>query len=291
MEQKRDLAIVLRWVPYEERHRIVTALTENHGRITALARNSIQSRRFGGALEPFSASEWRFVERRGAELFRIEEATIRRSFDSIRTDFEAFSLASVFNETMLRIAPEHEPCPDLFKVLSNALAALEELLAFEKADPIKAPKNARIGLLNAYLAKILQWSGSQPQLDCCFGCQTSLHSLDPHHFVTCRVAEAAWLCPDCRGTRQITHREGQAFSQFGLRVTPAALRDFYSALVTPMRQIVPTLTADLAEQTELFQFMEALFVYHIPGFDRSQMKSLRFLNLSPGSSSGSNVIF
>jgi len=50
-----DLAIVLRAVPYEERHRIVTALTEHHGKITGMAKNAIQSRRFGGCLETFTA--------------------------------------------------------------------------------------------------------------------------------------------------------------------------------------------------------------------------------------------
>ena len=58
MEQKRDLAIVLRWVPYEERHRVVTALTENHGKISALAlwrsraiASSLRSRAFSAAAD------------------------------------------------------------------------------------------------------------------------------------------------------------------------------------------------------------------------------------------------
>src|SRR5262249_45008753 len=111
MERKKDLAIVLRWVPYEDRHRVVTALTENHGRISALARNSIQSRRFGGALEPFAASEWHFVERPGAELYRVEEAQIRRGFEDLRKDFDRLSLASLLNEIILKLTHEREPCP------------------------------------------------------------------------------------------------------------------------------------------------------------------------------------
>src|SRR6187551_429479 len=100
MDQKRDLAIVLRSIPYEERHRIVTALTEQHGQVTGLARNAIQSRRFGGCLEAFAASEWQFVIKPGAELVRIEQAQIRRSFDGLRKDFERLSMASVFGEIM-----------------------------------------------------------------------------------------------------------------------------------------------------------------------------------------------
>src|SRR5687768_422160 len=128
MQHKQDLAIVLRTVVFEERHRIVTALTENHGRISALARNSIQSRRFGGSLEPFTAADWRFVETRpGADLFRLEEANTRRGFENLRKDFERLSMASLFNELMLKLAPEHEPCPDLFRMHANALAVLDEM--------------------------------------------------------------------------------------------------------------------------------------------------------------------
>src|SRR3954447_1857160 len=109
MQEIRDLAIVLRSVPYEDRHRVVTALTENHGKISALARNSIQSRRFGGALDAFVASEWSFVGRVGADLFRVERAVVRRAFEGLRKDFEKLSLASVFGELMIRLAPEREP--------------------------------------------------------------------------------------------------------------------------------------------------------------------------------------
>ena len=112
MQPERDLAIILKTVIYEERHRIVTALTENHGVISALARNSIQSRRFGGTLEPFTASEWLFAQKPGADLARLEEASIRRSFEGLRADFERLSIASVMNEMMLRTAPRYEPCPD-----------------------------------------------------------------------------------------------------------------------------------------------------------------------------------
>src|SRR5688572_25025319 len=127
MEPKRDLAIILKSIVFEERHRIVTALTENHGLVSALARNSIQSRRFGGSLEPFTASEWFFVGKPGAELFSIREAHVKRSYEGLRKSFERLSMASVFNELMMRLAPQHEPCPELFRMHSNALAALEEM--------------------------------------------------------------------------------------------------------------------------------------------------------------------
>src|SRR5476649_2404312 len=92
MLQKRDTAIILRTVLYEERHRIVTALTEAHGLVTAMAKNCISSRRFGGALDPFVASEWLFTEKPGAEVLQLQEAVAKRSFEGLRKDFERLSL-------------------------------------------------------------------------------------------------------------------------------------------------------------------------------------------------------
>src|SRR6185437_133148 len=100
MQSKRDLAIILRAVPYQERHRVVTALTEQHGQISAIAKNSIQSRRFGGCLDLFAASEWIFTYSPGAELYHLTEAKIREPFDGLHKSFEKLSLASVFNEYM-----------------------------------------------------------------------------------------------------------------------------------------------------------------------------------------------
>jgi DNA repair protein RecO len=195
MGPTKDLAIILRSVAFEDRHRIVTALTERHGQISGLARNSIQSRRFGGTLEPFTASEWLFVEKPGAELVQLNEAIIRRSFEGIRKDFERLSLASVFSEFMLRIAPKNENCVDLFKLHSNALAALEEMPEGE------ASERTILLLLNGYLAKALQWSGNQPRLQACQSCKRSLDTLSPTDSITCLISDAAWLCPNCRSSQ------------------------------------------------------------------------------------------
>jgi DNA repair protein RecO len=275
MGPTKDLAIVLRSIPYEDRHRIVTALTETHGQISGLARNSIQSRRFGGTLEPFTASEWLFVEKPGAELVQLNEATIRRSFEGIRKDFERLSLASVFSEFMLRISPKNESCVDLFKLHSNALAALEEMPSDQTNE------RTILLLLNGYLAKALQWSGNQPQLQNCHSCKRGLDTLEPSDSVTCLISDAAWLCPNCRGTKtgHIRDHGDQGFQAAQIRTSPMALIDFLMSLVSPIRQIPAHASASLEDHKYLFKFIEALLVYHIPGFDRTPMKGLRFLGL------------
>ncbi len=279
MEKKRDLAIVLRSVAFQERHRIVTALTEEHGLVTAMAKNSVQSRRFGGAIEPFAASLWHFNEKEGAEMLFLEKAEIRRSYEGLRRDFERLSLASLFNELMLKLAPPRQPAPELFRMHSNALAELED-----------APgAGIEPALLNAYLAKLLHWSGSQPQIEACLHCERPLDSLEPGQAVSCVVADAGWVCSSCRAqdTRHVRKdmnfgaSESRVFDHALLRITSTAVQDFQRSLVAPIRQAVSLAQASRNEHLQLFRFLEALCTYHLPGVDRQSLKSLKFLDLTP----------
>jgi DNA repair protein RecO (recombination protein O) len=289
MQSKRDLAIILKSIPYEERNRIVTALTETHGVVSALARNAIQSRRFGGTLEAFVASEWTFVEKPGTELLRLEEAVIRRAYDGIRADFDLLSVASVMNELMLKVAPKHEPCPDLFRLHANALAYLEETaLKGKKSQPLK-PTNLSPGaldietlaLLNGYMTKLLQWSGNQPQLERCLGCETSISHMQKNQSLNCVINDAGWICASCRSsdTQHVRDREGLSFRHASLRVTPAAIRDFQMSMHLPIRQIPTAAEASIREHQDLFKFLEALAIFHLPGFEQKPLKSMRFIEL------------
>ncbi|CAK9250350.1 unnamed protein product [Sphagnum jensenii] len=222
MEPIRDLAIVLRTTAFQDRHRIVTALTENFGLVSGMARNAIQSRRFGGSLDPFVAAEWSFIDKPGADLLRIEEATVRRSYEGFRGDFERLTLASVMNEIMIKVAPAREACPDLFRLHANALAYLEDQ-ALKKAPP------ESLSLLNGYITKVLQWSGNQPQLSHCMGCGLSIDNLSNEQSLTCVVADAGWVCVNCRKTEthHVQERRGQSFSHSSIRISPAAKHSLF----------------------------------------------------------------
>lgn len=270
----RDRAIILRAVPFEDRHRVVTALTESHGRISALARNCIQSRRFGGALELFTASEWEFSQRsEGADLYHLQEARAIRTHEGLRTHFAKMAMASLLGELMLRVSPEREACVDLFKLHANALSALDEIDA--EVPPI--------AFLNGYLAKLLQWSGNQPRLQQCLECSRTLQSLWQQDAPACLaviVQEAGWICEECRrgGVLHVRSRsEGQGVEM--LEVGADAMADFFMSLVTPIRQVAATAHAGDESHRALFRVLEALMIYHVPGFDRLPLNSLKFLGL------------
>jgi DNA repair protein RecO len=262
MEIKQDLAIVLRSVFYEERHRIVTALTEKHGLISAMAKNSVQSKRFGGTLDLFAASLWSFSEKPSSQLVFLQEAEIKRPYEGLRKNFEKLSLASAFNEIILRLAPEGAPNSELFKLYSNALAVLEES---EKVEDW-------IYFLNAFFIKILRWSGHPPRLSHCLECEAELESvLKQSEELTCSIADAGWVCENCRLSA--------GFQGLKLRLSTVALLDFVILLQVPFRQVRATVQGTVQHHEELFKFVEALVRYHLPGFDRQPIQSLKFLGL------------
>ncbi|MEK7690826.1 MAG: DNA repair protein RecO, partial [Bdellovibrionota bacterium] len=183
----RDLAVVLRVVPYEERHQMVTALTRHHGRVTAIALNSVQSRRFGGTLQPFAASEWMWKPQGRnpqAEVIRLDEALSRRSYDGIRRDYARLTGASALVELFIKAAPEREPCEELFLLLTHALAAIEESPSIGLDFGIQA-------IVNGVVARLLRWAGVRPATETCRGgCGLGCQDLGDSTVVATSIADA-----------------------------------------------------------------------------------------------------
>src|SRR5436853_6862297 len=99
------LALVLRTRPYGESDRIVTFLTEDHGKLTGIAKGAKNSRRrFGGTLEPFVRIRAVFRQRTGAELaflLRCEFLGVWRTFSQDLDRFAAGSYVLELTERMV----------------------------------------------------------------------------------------------------------------------------------------------------------------------------------------------
>ena len=91
--QRTDLAFILKSQPYKERDKLVTILTENHGKITGIAKGAIHSRRYGGSLDLFTCSNISYKESSTSELVRIDEATAKKDFLALRNNLENISAA------------------------------------------------------------------------------------------------------------------------------------------------------------------------------------------------------
>jgi recombinational DNA repair protein (RecF pathway) len=224
----------------------------------------VQSRRFGGALELFTAADWIWNQRfESSELLQLQEAQALRSHEGIRLDFQKMAMASLFSELMV-------------KLHANALAALEEGV-FSPTPPI--------ALLNGYLAKLLQWSGNQPRFQHCLDCGKTLQSYweagsSQVAVLTMVVQAGGWICSECR-IQGLTHIQERSEIQ-GIEILEVgtdAMADCLMSLVTPIRQVPLTAHASDSAHRSLFRVLEAFLVFHLPGFDRLPLKSLQFLRL------------
>ncbi|MFZ9595186.1 MAG: DNA repair protein RecO [Bdellovibrionia bacterium] len=270
MEVFKDLALVLKTIAYQDRHRIVTALTQNHGQITVLAKNAIQSRRFGGSLDLFVVSEWQFTMKPGAELYFLNETQVRESFEGLRKDFQKLSLASVLNEVILRITPEAVGSSDFFRLLFNSLTCITECQA-----------GIEVPLLNAFLAKILQCSGHPPLLTQCASCDTRLEQLDPTVRLSLSISKASWVCPTCsfQKTAHLQDRHGESLEQVLKKLSVGMIQEIKTLLEVPIRQVPLHIRGSIPDHHELFEFFEAFMIFHLPGFDRKPLNGIRFLGL------------
>jgi DNA repair protein RecO (recombination protein O) len=181
-----DLAIILRSQPLQERDRLVTMLTENHGKISGVAKGAIHSRRFGGTLDLFACSSVRWKETQG-DLVRIEEANVRRDFLELRNRLENISAAGHFVDLCLRLTEERLAAREVFLLLAHYLKLLEEHAAtFE--------------IVRSFEIKLLVRLGWAPVLEECIACLSPFFAeeLSPEDsFVSLEVEKGGFLCHRC----------------------------------------------------------------------------------------------
>jgi DNA repair protein RecO len=254
----RDLCYVLKTYPYKERDLIAVLFSEKRGKFSGIARNGVQSRRFGGCLDLFTCSEFeldlktiRLAEATDEALVQVLSAQLKHASGSLGKAFEKLSGASALNEILLRSIPSQRPAPELFKLYSNALFAIEENPP-EKALPI----------VNAFILKITQWLGVQPQLTRCLSCSKPLNEIEGDR-VMAQVAQGAWICSGCTQERS------------EISLTKNVILDAYHSMLHPIRKI--EFVAFQKEHEELLDFLEKHLQYFVPGLDRAPLGSLRFL--------------
>lgn len=254
MRIERELVITLRSVPYEERSRILTGLSERFGRVSAMARNSVQSRRFGDSLDLFTAANWEIAWKEEADLHRLDKAETQRAFPKLAKDYGKFTLACAFGELALRLSHPDQPAPELFRLLSNALVALEELPEY---DP---------RILTAFFSKSLQLAGSSPGFLTCSGCGKELVSLQPTDEVSLSLERGFFTCPDCMS--------GAAPGEF---VKVAVVYDFMKAQELPIRKFIEHALGSRADHRAFQGILERFAAFHVPGFDRTPLQSFKMI--------------
>ena len=178
-------ALVLRTVNYGESDRIVTLLTAASGKISALAKGARASRkRFGAALSPFGFGEASLRERRGQDLWLLEEMHTARGFSRLGLELGRFGHASYACELCLHLCPPHVPEPVVLSLLVSLLDRLDRL----PLETRPAPEPLRV-----FELQLLQAVGLGLSLESCAACGGEVPEAD---YVPLDLARGGVICTD-----------------------------------------------------------------------------------------------
>jgi DNA repair protein RecO (recombination protein O) len=178
-------AFLLRSVDYGESDRIVTLLTEQRGRVSAIARGARRSqKRFGGALEPFALLEVSLARGRG-QLERLADASLLEHYPGLARDLDRVAAAAFVVEIVRELAPEDQPEPGLFDTLGETLRLVAE-----------AEGTAIAALALAAALRVLETSGLALSADACNACGTAV---PPGRRVLVDPRRGGVVCTPCGG--------------------------------------------------------------------------------------------
>ena len=181
MSLYRDQGVVLRTIRLGEADRIVTFLTESHGKVRAVAKGVRRTKsRFGARLEPMTNAALLLYQ--GRELDVVTQAETIDHFRSVREDLGAMGAAVSMLEAVDQISQEHHADPRLYQMLVGALRFLA------------GSRSALV--VPAFFLKVLALEGFRPVLDRCVSCGTPDGADQP--LVAFDLGEGGALCRSCR---------------------------------------------------------------------------------------------
>lgn len=183
-------AVVLRSWPYGESDKVVSFLTEHHGKITGIAKGAKRSRkRFSNSLEPFSVVNLRFHDRPNSTLAFILSADLQLGYRRLVTSLESIAFASYLVEITDGLVAEREENRVVFQHLTDSLRFLEE-------------RGASLTFLAFFELKLMSLAGYTPHLSSCRRCHCNRDRNDGSlqwHF---SPREGGVLCGSCSKMRQ-----------------------------------------------------------------------------------------
>ena len=151
-------AFVVRTRPFGESDRIVTLITEQHGKVTGIAKGAKNSRRrFAGTLEPFVHIRAVFQQRSTSDLVFLLRCELLGEFRSFTRDLDRYAAGSYVLELIDRMVFGWESGRDVYRLVEAALGLLDT------GAPVEP-------LLRAFELHLLAASGYAPALAQCRSC-------------------------------------------------------------------------------------------------------------------------
>jgi len=175
-------AIVLDCFEHGESDIIITFLSRNTGRLSAIAKGAKRSKkRFVNKLELFSFLHITYRTSANHSLNFLSDAELHTSFLNIRQNFELYTTASVLREFLLIAIREGEADDRLFHLSLWALYNIDKQLQ---------PR----AILVLFLINFYEIIGYRPDFTICSNCNNQTTANRRYSFDT---TVGGLICPDC----------------------------------------------------------------------------------------------
>ena len=180
-------AIVIKSMNLSESDRLITFMTENHGKIKCVAKGARKAKnQFWGSLEPMSLIHLIYFGREHQSLFRLNHSDIIESFQTIRDDFDKLYTGIYFLDLINSMILEGHWEPKVFGLLYQALAALNQQTELEP-------------LRRLFEIRLLSLSGYKPQLEHCVLCR----KIPANGMIPFSYAHNGILCSSCSNSARV----------------------------------------------------------------------------------------
>lgn len=185
-QKQRTQAFILRAIPYKERDLMVTLLTPEHGRISALAKNARSSRRFGGGVQLFRKVDAMLQPKSSGDMFLFLEMEVTRDFPALESSYDKITIGSYGTELLRELTREGAESAALFELLEGFYAELETL-----GDDLQTLET----VLHFFELRVLENFGAIPSLWHCQRCGLTHGDMERLH---CTRTGEGLLCAGCR---------------------------------------------------------------------------------------------
>ena len=162
MSVEKSNAIVLRVTDFSETSCVVTLLTRDFGKITALAKGARRRKSpFEAAIDVLAICRIVFLHKSSNAMDLLTEAKLERRFRSASSDLNRLYSAYYVIELLRNLTEENDPHPELFDAAIRTIVALDE----KDLDS----QDVKLELLG-FEIDALRLLGHMPMLDRCVGC-------------------------------------------------------------------------------------------------------------------------
>jgi DNA repair protein RecO (recombination protein O) len=191
--------IVLRSIRYGEADRILHLYSQDHGRLSAIAKGVRRVKsRLGGRIEPFARVNLILRQGRG-DLCTITGADTVHAHPALRERRASLERATQACDAVLRLLDAAEPNPPAYNLLAHELALLD-------ADASAAVRAQAL----TFRLKLLLAAGFAPELAACASCG------EREHLGAFSAAAGGIVCPGCEAGSFPLGEEAHAFLVNGL---------------------------------------------------------------------------